>query len=516
MSQMRLLNIWELNMIDSVLTGAKYLIIILFAIFTYISFMAQRNVPEENKKGTFIFQTILVLFVHFLGWMSIIVNILRGNTSASGISAGIILYAAQLLYLVFIAVILPKIVNISRGLNNVMCMLLVLGFIFQTRLSFATGIRHFVYVLCATIVFIAALIICRKVKILYKMTWVYCMLGLALLLVVFIFAQVSRGAKVSIDFGSISIQPFEFVKILFVMFVAAAFNKANTFKTVLITAVTGAVYVIILVLCSELGTALILAIVYVLMLFVATKKFVYLIISAGAFAAACVAAYILFSHVRVRVDVWLNPWADIDNKGYQITQSLFAIGSGGWLGTGLYNGSPEYVPMISNDFIFSAVAEELGVIFSIFLILLCLCFMLMIYRIAIRVSRPFYKLLAFGLGSVYGFQVFLTIGGAVKFIPSTGINLPFISRGGSSVLASMVIVAMVQALFIISEADALEERNAISEGIYREGSQHAFFVPLDDDDEPDSIILGDTRRLGDSFYKKGKVTQIPQEDIDIY
>lgn len=499
-------------MIDSVLTGSKYLIIILFAVFTYISFMAQRNVPEEKKKGTFILQMILVLFIHFLGWFNILVYVNRGATRASGLSQALLMYIFQLAFLVFMTVFLPMIVKISRGLNNVMCMMLVIGFIFQIRLSFSTGTRHFIYVVFSSIIFIIALILCRKIKFLYSLTWVYCILGLILLIVVYIFAQVSLGAKVSIDLGPITIQPFEFVKILFVMFVAAAFNKANNFRTVLITAVTGAVYIIILVLCNELGTSLMLAVVYVLMLYVATKKVRYLIISAFGFAAACIAAYLLFSHVRVRVDVWLNPWSDIDNKGYQITQSLFAIGSGGWLGTGLFKGYPESIPMVNNDFVFSAITEELGTIFAIFLILLCLCFMLMIYRIALRLARPFYKLLAFGLGSVYGFQVFLTIGGSIKFIPSTGINLPYISRGGSSVLASMVIIAMVQALYVISESDAVNERNLYIERMFGDSTDNVEYVQIEDD----SHILGDTVSLGSSYFKHGKVTQVPSEDIEIY
>ena len=448
-------------MTNIVLASAKYLIILLFALFTYASFMVQRDVPEEKKKGTVNLQRVLVFAVHALAFFSIFINVSIGNAAGMTRKEVLVIYVCQLLFLVFIMCILPHIVHLSVGLNNVMCMLLTVGFIIQTRLSYDTGFKHLIYTAVSAVVYIVAALLCKKVKLLYRMTWVYCIVSLALLLAVFVFAKVSLGAKTSIDLGFVSIQPFEFVKIIFVMFIAAAFNKANDFKTVAITAMFGAAHVIILVMCSELGTALILAVVYVLMLYVATKKAIYLLICLVVFVGACIAAYTLFSHVQVRVDVWLDPWADIDNKGYQITQSLFAIGTGGWLGSGLYNGSPSYIPMVYNDFVFSAISEELGAIFAIFLILLCLCFVLMSFRIAIRVSKPFYKLLAFGLGAVYGMEVFLTIGGAIKFVPSTGINLPFISSGGSSVLASMILVAMIQALYVISEEDVEMERELI-------------------------------------------------------
>jgi hypothetical protein len=120
--------------------------------------------------------------------------------------------------------------------------------------------------------------------------------------------------------------------------------------------------------------------------------------------------------------------------------------------------------MVSNDMIYAAISEELGGIFCILLLLLCLCYILMMFRVAIRVNNPFYKLLAFGLGSAYGFQVFLTIGGTIKFIPLTGVNLPFISSGGSSILASLISVGMVQALYVISEADVERERQMVAAG----------------------------------------------------
>ena len=245
---------------------------------------------------------------------------------------------------------------------------------------------------------------------------------------------------------------------------ASAFNKSNKFSTVLITAIIAAAHVLIQVLCKDLGSALILFVIYIFMLFAATRRLRYLVIGTGLFLAAGFAAIKLFSHVAVRVSVWLNPWADVDDQGYQIAQSLFGIGTGGWFGTGLFNGSPENIPLVNKDMVYSAVSEEFGTVFGIFLIILCLCLFIFIIKISIRLEMTFYKLLSLGLGLSYITQVFLTIGGAVKFIPLTGVTLPFISSGGSSLLASFIMFGIIESLYVISESDVCNERIKIMNG----------------------------------------------------
>ncbi len=164
-------------------------------------------------------------------------------------------------------------------------------------------------------------------------------------------------------------------------------------------------------------------------------------------------AYRLFAHVRVRVEAWRNPWADIDNRGYQITQSLFAIGTGGWFGMGLYQGMPYKIPVVEKDFIFAAVSEELGAIFALCVLLICLGCFLQFMMIAASMQALFYKLIAFGLGVEYFIQVFLTVGGVIKFIPSTGVTLPFVSYGGSSILATFILFGVIQGLYILKKND---------------------------------------------------------------
>ncbi|MBQ5868381.1 MAG: FtsW/RodA/SpoVE family cell cycle protein, partial [Lachnospiraceae bacterium] len=143
-------------------------------------------------------------------------------------------------------------------------------------------------------------------------------------------------------------------------------------------------------------------------------------------------------------------------KGYQVTQGLFAMGTGGWFGLGLYQGMPQKIPVVDKDFVFAAISEELGVIYALCLLFICVgCFMQFMI-IAVKMQAMFYKLIAFGLGIMYITQVFLTVGGVVKFIPSTGVTLPFVSYGGSSVLATFVLFNIIQGLYILKRTEEEE------------------------------------------------------------
>ena len=231
---------------------------------------------------------------------------------------------------------------------------------------------------------------------------------------------------------------------------ALLWNDAS-FSQVVKATIIGGLHVLILVFCRDLGSAAVFFITYLVMIYVATKKLRYLAIGFGGGAGASVIAYFLFGHVRQRVVAWKDPMAVYNEEGYQIVQSLFAIGTGGWFGMGLCQGSPKSIPVVTDDFIFSAICEELGGLFAICMILVCMSFFLMIVNISLQIKNPFYKLIALGLGTEYAFQVFLTIGGATKFIPMTGITLPLVSYGGSSVMSTIIMLAIIQGLYILRE-----------------------------------------------------------------
>ena len=269
------------------------------------------------------------------------------------------------------------------------------------------------------------------------------------------------GAKLSFNIGPVSLQPSEFVKILFVFFVAASLNKSTEFKNVVVTTAIAAAHVLILVLSTDLGAALIYFIVYLIMLYVATRQPLYAIAGVAAGCGAAVVGYHLFSHIKVRVAAWQDPFAAYSEGGYQIAQSLFAIGSGGWFGTGLFRGQPDTIPVAETDLIFSAMTEEMGLIFTLCLILVCVSCYVMFLNIAMELRNFFYKLVALGLGTCYIFQVFLQIGGVTKFIPLTGVTLPFVSYGGSSLLSTMIMFGIIQGLYIVREDEEAEEEHQI-------------------------------------------------------
>ena len=177
------------------------------------------------------------------------------------------------------------------------------------------------------------------------------------------------------------------MKIIFVFFVAASLHYSKEFKNVVVTTAIAAAHVLVLVVSTDLGAALIFFVVYLVMLYVATRQPLYAVAGLGAGSLAAVAAYHLFSHIRVRVEAWQDPIGTYSGSGYQVAQSLFAIGMGGWFGSGLFQGQPDTIPVAETDFIFSAITEEMGVIYALCLILICVSCYVMFLNIAIELQN---------------------------------------------------------------------------------------------------------------------------------
>lgn len=433
-------------MVNVIIEVSKYLMILLIAVYTYLNFSYFRYREEWRQNKACGRQIGAMFLMHFVAYAILFLK--------SEDERMILFYLAQVVFFAcYIWLYRLFYRNVSRVLVNNMCMLLCVGFIILSRLSFDRAVRQFLIVAVAALVTWIIPFIIGRVWQLAKIPWVYGILGLVLLVVVWIMGNNSFGAQLSLSLGGFSFQPSEFVKISFVFFVATMFYRSTDFRTVCITTAVAAVHVLVLVLSKDLGSALIFFIAYLAMLFVATTNWLYLFGGIAGGCGASVLAYALFSHVRTRVLAWKNPWSDIDNRGYQITQSLFAIGTGGWFGMGLYQGMPYKIPVVEKDFIFAAISEELGGIFAVCVLLICMGCFLQFMMIATKMQAVFYKLIAFGLGIVYLVQIFLTVGGVIKFIPSTGITLPFISYGGSSVLSTFILFGVIQGLYILKKND---------------------------------------------------------------
>ena len=347
----------------------------------------------------------------------------------------------------------------SLILLNTMCMILSIGLVIQSRLGMDNARKQFIIAAFATMLCFIIPVFVRKVRWVSRLTWLYGILGILLLGAVLALGRVTGGANLNISIGGISFQFSEFVKISVVLFMAGMLQNRTDFKQVVITTIVVAMHVGILALSADLGAALVYFVAYIVMVYVATRNPGYVVLGLGGMAGACVVAYRLFEHVRVRVQVWKNPFSDYEGTGYQIIQALFGVCAGGWFGTGLFNGHPEMIPIAYEDFTFAAICEEFGILFAICLILLCMGMYLLIVNIALRLDRPFYKLVAIGFGTEYAFQVFLTIGGTTKFIPMTGITLPLVSYGGSSLMCTIAMISIIQGLYIMrkDEDEELEE-----------------------------------------------------------
>lgn len=428
---------------------SKYFIALFIMLYTYECFAVFRYQDETRRNGIYTRQNLLMFLMHFTCFLAICFQTGEINYLFFYAFQQIILFAVIVLF----RLLYPK---TNRLLVNNMCTLLSISFIILTRLSFNKAIRQFIIV---AVSMTAALIIpffVHKFRFLKNLKWIYAIVGIGALGVVLILGQTTYGSKISYSIAGVTFQPSEFVKILFVFFVASALYKASGFFEVFTTAVVAGIHVIILVCSKDLGSALIYFVVYVFMVFVATRNFLYVIVGAVGGSAAAIVAYQVFSHVQVRVQAWKDPWSVIDSAGYQITQSLFAISSGGWFGLGLFQGTPDSIPFVEADFIFSAIAEELGIVFSVCLILICVSSFIMFMRIAAQLHDKCYQLVAFGLGVTYIFQVFLTIGGGTKFIPLTGVTLPLISYGGTSVLTTLIMFSIIEGLYIMKQEEAEE------------------------------------------------------------
>lgn len=354
---------------------------------------------------------------------------------------------------------------IARGadplLLPVAALLHGIGFVMIARLSDRLAGLQATWTFVAIVAFVVTLIAVERVNDLQRYQFTALAIGVGLLLLPMVpgLGFTSGGARIWVSIGPVNFQPGEFAKIALAVFFAGYLSERSelivqgerTFgpftlpalRHLLPVVVAWGVSVVVMVGERDLGSSLLFFTLFVVMLWIATEKTSYLVVGTALFAAGAVAAYHLFNHVQSRVEIWINPWNNYTGKGYQPIQAVFALASGGLSGTGLGRGDPGAIPAAHNDFIFATIGEELGLVGAVAILT---AFVLLVgagLRTALRADRTFEKLLATGLTTILGVQAFIIIGGVIRVVPLTGVTLPFVSYGGSSLVANYVLLALL-------------------------------------------------------------------------
>jgi len=311
------------------------------------------------------------------------------------------------------------------------------------------------------VLMIVVLVVVRDHRVLQRYTYTAMVLGLGLVMLPLVpgLGVTINGARIWIHALGFSFQPAEMAKIVLIVFFAGYLVVKRDALAVARTQVLGIdvprgrdtgpilvawlVSVAVLVFQRDLGTSLLLFGLFVAMLYVATGRRGWVVIGTGLFVLGSTFAYYAFGHVRVRFDVWLHPFADPANTGYQLTQSLYGLADGGILGAGIGQGSPQLVPFAKSDFIVAAVGEELGLTGLTALLVLYAILVERGLRAALAARDVFGRLLACGLAFVMGLQVFIVVGGVTNLIPVTGLTTPFLAAGGSSLVANWMVIALL-------------------------------------------------------------------------
>ena len=336
-------------------------------------------------------------------------------------------------------------------------LLLSVGLLIIARIDIRSAVKQAAIAAVGFFLMFLAAHFRERLYTLRSLYFVWGLAGICLLGTVLVLGSDILGAKLSYTLLGMSFQPSEFVKILYPVFLAGALGSVQLKGTrTLLCAAAAALHVGILILSTDLGSALIYYIVFLLVLYLATGKGRYVLLGLAAGSVGALACYLLFEHIRIRVRIFLDPFAYIDGSGYQVVQSLFAISFGGLWGAGLTQGAPQKIPFVMMDFIFAAVTEEMGLIAAGCLLAVCLLLFLELLLLSGEAGEyyedRFLELYLFGAGISFIFQTFLTVGGETDFIPLTGVTLPLVSYGGSSVLSTILMLGIADAgAMLISE-----------------------------------------------------------------
>ena len=355
-----------------------------------------------------------------------------------------------------------------------------IGYVFIVRLSRHEAGLQAIWIALGVAAFVLTLAGLRRARDLDRYRYLFVFSGVGLLLLPLLpgIGQNIGGSRVWVRLGPVNFQPGEFAKIALVVFCASYLAEKREvlaqgdrrlgpiplpdLRALGPVALAWGLSIVVMVFERDLGMSMLYFGLFIAMLYVATGRLRYVGAGLAMFAAAAWFAYESFGHVRVRFTIWLNPWPVAQASGYQVVQALFAFGAGGVAGTGLALGNPTRIPAVQTDFIFAAIGEELGLVGTVFVLVAFLLLVGSALRIAVRAEHPIDKLMAVGAAAIFGMQTFIIVSGVIRLLPLTGLTLPFVSYGGSSLLANYVLLALL--VRISHDTVAGTERIAVPSG----------------------------------------------------
>lgn len=470
----------------------KYLDLVLIIVFTAMGYYMYLRKPRGSVcRELFAYQGVILILFNALSFLIILVHEYSASSSVTTTDAAasaaaeqqtltlmdqleksvsqylpswlgfhvvftLGLYALLMIFMYILLLSLYK--NTNRLLWNAVFLLLSIGFIVLWRLDEESA-RHQVYWIGVGFLVLNIIMLIFRGRWVWRIpAWVFLVFSVVFILLPFAFPNAAYGALNWVAIGPVSFQPSEFVKVTFAFFLAVLYTTSDKKHAILTALFSSAFLAVVLLVQRDLGTLLIFCILVWMMTYDYLGKAYVLWGGALLVAAAGFAAYKVFGHVQVRFQIWLDPWEDVEGNGYQIVQSLFAISNGGWFGKGLYQGIVSYLPARTTDMIFAVIVNEFGGVFSIVLLLLYLLMFLFDMETGRRERNLFRRNLLYSFGILFLSQTFIIVGGVIKLIPLTGVTLPFISYGGSSLVSNFITIGIIEAVIRLYRIDKEEVR----------------------------------------------------------